>query len=202
MRVIFGIGNPGKKYFNTKHNIGFHILDKLAEKHKLEFKSANKDYYLTGSKLDASRFLLVKPVTYVNLSGLAAKDILGQTQTNIEELLVITDDLNLELGKIRIRKSGGDGGHNGINSIIYHLEDDKFPRLRFGIGNKFKKGEMADFVLSKFTDQELNSIQDDIDFAVELVEEFIIGGIQRSLNYFSKESSKRANKKLTEGAKE
>ncbi|MBI9073149.1 MAG: aminoacyl-tRNA hydrolase [Melioribacteraceae bacterium] len=202
MRIVFGIGNPGSKYNNTKHNIGFQILDKFAEKHELRFRAANKDYYITGSEFHASRFLLVKPVTYVNLSGLAAKDVLEKNDVPVGEFLVITDDLNLEPGKIRLRKSGGDGGHNGINSIIYHLEDDKFPRLRFGIGNEFEKGDMADFVLSKFNKEELNSIQDDIDFAVNLIEEFICGGIQKTLDYFSKESSKRANNKLTEGAKE
>lgn len=194
MRIIFGIGNPGKKYDETKHNIGFQILDQFAEKHKLEFRASNKDYYETGSELHASRFLLIKPVTYVNLSGLAAKDVLDKHDVRIEDFLVITDDLNLELGKIRLRKSGGDGGHNGINSIIYQLEDDKFPRLRFGIGNEFEKGNMANFVLSKFTEKELNLIEDDIDFAINLIEEFISGGIQKTLDYFSKESSKRTNK--------
>ena len=117
--MIFGIGNPGKKYENTKHNIGFQILDKLAEKHKLTFKAENKEYYSTGSIINASRFLLVKPVTYVNLSGVAAKEVIEKYNVPISEFLVITDDLNLELGKIRIRRSGGDGGHNGLHSIIF-----------------------------------------------------------------------------------
>lgn len=188
MRVIFGIGNPGKEYENTRHNIGFDLLDKLAEKHSLVFSPSKFDYYIAGSPNSATPFFLIKPTTYVNRSGLAALDFIENTNIDLENFLVIADDINLDLGKIRIRKSGGDGGHNGISSIIYHLNTDQFPRLRFGIGNHFAKGEMADYVLSKFDDEERTSLEPRIDFTVNLMDEFIKGDLDTMLNFFSKNS--------------
>lgn len=133
---------------------------------------------------------MIKPVTYVNLSGLAAVDFLAEYDVNIEDFLVVYDDLNLDPGKIRIRKSGGDGGHNGISSLIYHLQNDSFPRLRFGIGNNFNKGEMADFVLSSFDPEDSAQIDTQIDYSVELIEKFISGGLKSMLEYFSINSNK------------
>jgi PTH1 family peptidyl-tRNA hydrolase len=189
IKVIFGIGNPGKKYENTKHNIGFFILDKIAEKHKIKFKASKGEYEIAESTNHAFPFFLVKPVTYVNLSGIAALDIFERYSIDIDNFLVVVDDLNLELGKIRIRKSGSDGGHNGLKSIIYHLQTDQFPRLRFGIGNDFKEGEMANYVLSKFTEETSQKIIPRIDFCVELIESFIRKNIQSTLNLFSKRSN-------------
>lgn len=188
MRVILGIGNLGKEYENTRHNIGFDLLDKLAEKHSLVFSPSKFDYYIAGSPNGATPFFLIKPTTYVNRSGLAALDFIDHNNIDLENFLIIADDVNLDLGKIRIRKSGGDGGHNGIASIIYHLNSDQFPRLRFGIGNYFAKGEMADYVLSKFDDEEKTSLEPKIDFAVNLMDEFIRGGLVTMLNFFSKNS--------------
>ncbi len=186
VKVIFGIGNPGKKYENTKHNIGFSILDRIAEKHNIKFKASKSEYEIAESRNTAFPFFLVKPVTYVNLSGIAALDIFERYQIDISDFLVVVDDLNLELGKIRIRKSGSDGGHNGLKSIIYHLQSDQFPRLRFGIGNDFEDGEMANFVLSKFTKDTFQEIIPKIDFCIELIENFIQGNIQSALDLFSK----------------
>lgn len=194
MRAILGIGNPGKRYENTRHNVGFMILDYLAQKHKLRFEPANGDYYYAGSKLDASPFFLIKPTTYVNLSGNAAREFKEKHDLPISDLLVVTDDLNLENGKIRIRQSGGDGGHNGIHSVIYQLESDQFPRLRFGIGNNFEKGQMKDFVLAPYSREELENLENDFDFATELIESFITGGLNKMLNHFSRVSqTKKSN---------
>lgn len=190
MRVILGIGNPGEKYENTRHNIGFIILDKFAEKLNLVVDKKCQNYKYAGSKLNTSPFFLVKPTTYVNLSGLAAKEICNKFEIIPENMLIITDDLNLMSGKLRVRKSGGDGGHNGLKSLIYHLESNQFPRIRFGIGNNFKKGEMADFVLGRFDKNEMNDIKLSIEFTIELIENFIKGGTKKMLDYFSSNISK------------
>lgn len=193
MRIIFGIGNPGSKYNNTRHNIGFLILDRLAKKLNLEFQPSKYDFYYAGSASSTSPFFLVKPTTYVNLSGNAAIDIFENYNVDLQDFLVVTDDLNLELGKIRIRQSGGDGGHNGISSIIYKLGNDKFPRLRFGIGQEFEQTNKKNFVLSKFSDDELKSLENNFVFAENLIIEFIKNGLQGMLNYNSKHSNSLNN---------
>lgn len=193
MRAVLGIGNPGKKYQDTRHNIGFKILDNFAEKHKLFFKASKGEFYIAGSEFNASPFFLVKPITYVNNSGIAAKEILESLKLKLDDLLIVADDINLQLGKIRIRKSGGDGGHNGIASIIYHLESDQFPRLRFGLGSDFKKGAMADFVLDKFSNEDTKIINPALNSAIEIIEQFIEGGIDISLKHFSKVNQQSNN---------
>jgi len=198
LRAVLGIGNPGRKYENTRHNVGFMLLDKLAEKYKLSFKPSTGDYYYAGSENIASPFFLIKPTTYVNLSGIAAKQFLEKFNVDTSDLLVVTDDLNLENGRIRLRQSGGDGGHNGIHSIIYHLESDKFPRLRFGIGNDFENGAMKSYVLEEYSNKELELLKNDFEFAISLVENFIAGGLNRMLNHFSQiAQQKKSNSELT-----
>lgn len=190
MRVVLGIGNPGLKYNFTRHNIGFIILDRLAEKHNLNIDKKESNYRFAGSTTGASPFFLIKPTTYVNLSGAAANKILETLEIPVEEILVVTDDVHLPSGKIRVRKAGGDGGHNGLKSIIYHLESDNFPRLRFGIGNEFAEGELADYVLGKITESEFETIKPAINFSIELIEEFISGGTKQMLDFYSKNVAK------------
>ena len=186
MRCVIGLGNPGKKYAPTRHNIGFIILDKFAEKNKLSFHPSKNDYYFSEGTIVSSDFFLIKPTTYMNLSGIAVLDFLSENQIPLDDLLIVFDDINLPAGRIRLRKSGSDGGHNGIKSIIYHLQDDNFPRLRFGVGSDFTKGEMADYVLSKFSKEEFEIVYKQIDFTVELIEEFIKGGYKSMSDYFAK----------------
>ena len=190
MRIVLGIGNPGSKYSGTRHNIGFNIIDHLAAKWKLEFFPSKKDYYFTGGNINASRFILVKPSTYVNMSGIAAEQVIDEYEIKLEDLLIVCDDVNLELAKIRLRTSGGDGGHNGIESLIYNLESDQFPRLRFGIGSDFKNGLMSDFVLEKFSEDEIKLIEPQIKFTSEIIENFITGGTKQMLEYYSIQSNK------------
>ena len=196
MRVIFGIGNPGKKYLNTKHNIGFSILDHIAEKYNLQFKPSKKDYYITGSKINASQFFLIKPTTFVNLSGIAANQVFEDIELVIEDFLVLVDDVNLDVGKLRIRNSGGDGGHNGLYSINYQLQNDNYPRLRFGIGKDFEHGEMADYVLSGFDKSALPDLQKAIEDSGELVNSFITGGTKAMLENFSQLNNKLKSNKI------
>ncbi len=187
MRAVIGLGNPGKKYESTRHNIGFIILDELAAKYKITFKSSKKDYLFSEGSLLSSDFFLVKPTTYMNLSGIAVLDFISNYQIDIKDVLVIVDDVNLESGKIRLRQSGSDGGHNGLKSIIYYLENDNFPRLRFGVGNKFEKGKLAGYILDKFSKDEIKVINEGIDFSINLIFHFITGGYKSMLDYFSKQ---------------
>ncbi len=191
LKIVFGLGNPGMRYENTRHNIGFEILDRFALKHKLRFVEGKGDYYIAGSgKNFASSFFLVKPTTYVNASGIAAAQLFDLYEIKTEDFLVVVDDLNLEPGKIRVRQRGGDGGHNGLHSIIYTLETDAFPRLRFGIGAEFEKGEMADYVLSKFDDETKKIVNEKIDDAVELIESFLEKGYEGMVNLLSVKNQK------------
>lgn len=188
MRAVLGLGNPGVQYVDTRHNAGFIILDRFAEKYKFSFRPSKSNYFYVKGELNGSSYFLIKPTSYVNLSGTVALDFIDKHSLSPSELLVIVDDINLDLGKVRIRKSGGSGGHNGLESLIYHLETEEFPRIRFGIGNKFENGEQADYVLSKFTEEEYNIINPKIDFVVELIAQFIEGGTQKMLDYNSKKS--------------
>jgi len=196
LKIIVGIGNKGVKYKLTRHNVGFILLDKLANKYQIEFQKTGHEYDFTGSKLNASLFVLIKSNTYVNLSGIAVVKALYDFEASNDELLIISDDLNLPLGEIRLRKSGGDGGHNGLHSIIQSLGTNNFARLRFGIGNNFDNGEMADYVLSKFSNSELNQLENRFDYAISLIESFIEFGLNKTFEYYSK-SINKINSQLT-----
>lgn len=169
------------KYQRNRHNAGFLVLNYFAESHSLSFKPAKGDYYFCEGSIEGYRFFLIKPTTYVNGSGIAAKQFVESYEIEVKDLLVVCDDVNLETGKLRVRKSGGDGGHNGLASIIYHLNSDQFPRLRFGIGNDFEQGFLSDYVLSDFTENEQNILHESIKNASNLIKEFICGGIDAML---------------------
>jgi peptidyl-tRNA hydrolase, PTH1 family len=193
LRVIIGIGNPGKKYINTRHNVGFQILDNFAQKNNLNFTPAKGEFWKTESKLNTFRFLLVKPTTYVNNSGIAVKDLIENLNLDLDDILIVYDDLNLETGVIRIRNSGSDGGHNGIKSIIYNLETDKFARIRIGIGKPEIKIDLADYVLEKFLEEETKIIKEKFPLLDELLTVFIVEGYKKMLTHFSKNSNKNAS---------
>jgi peptidyl-tRNA hydrolase, PTH1 family len=186
VRLILGIGNPGSQYIGTRHNCGFLVLDLFAQKNSLSFKPSKNEYFYSDGKTADCGFSLIKPSTFVNNSGVAARQAIEEYNIPETDLLVIADDVNLETGKIRIRVNGTDGGHNGINSIIYQLNSDNFPRLRIGIGNNFSKGKMADYVLSPFNKDEFSIISDCFIDVVTLIEEFIKGGIKQMLDSNSK----------------
>jgi len=201
LKIILGIGNPGKRYELTKHNVGFIIMDRVARKYKLQFlHSKNNFLYAGNGDITVSPFILVKPTTYVNLSGIAVVELKEIYDFNPQdELLVVYDDLNLELGKIRIRKSGRDGGHNGINSLIFHLQTENFTRIRFGIGNNFEHGKMKDYVLNDFSNNELRELDKNFDLCADLIDVFINNGQKGLLDYNSKlNSSSNKTNLLTE----
>jgi len=185
VRVVLGIGNPGKRYENTRHNIGFLILNTFAAKKNLSFYPSRGDYYYSLTDTDGNPFILVKPSTYVNNSGIAVLQVIQEYNISPKDMLVIVDDINLTVGSVRVRASGGDGGHNGMRSIIYHLESKDFPRIRIGIGSSFSKGYMADYVLSKFHKDETEQVNSASETVLKLMEEFIAGGYKQMLDFYS-----------------
>ena len=184
MFVIVGLGNPGNRYEFTRHNIGFRIVDSIAVDNNVPFKSGKGDYYFSEYKYHGDRVILVKPVTFMNNTGMAIHQILKYFPVSIENLLIVYDDFNLPFGTLRFRKEGSDGGHNGLKSIIYHLHSNVFDRLRFGIGTEFKNS--VSFVLSKFKKDEEKEISALISAAKDGVENWISEGIESSMNKYNK----------------
>ena len=181
MRVIFGIGNPGIRYEYTRHNAGFLLLDYFAQKKSLSFTETTGEYFQAPGKIGDLEYALIKPVTYVNNSGIAARQVFDKYNLASEDFLVVCDDTNLKNNILRVRLSGGDGGHNGLSSIIYHLVTDQFPRIRIGIGSNPADEDLADYVLSEFSKSELEEIQITFNKGIQLIEEFVIGGSKKML---------------------
>ncbi len=185
MYLIVGLGNIGSKYRNTRHNVGFEIVDEIAGKFSLSWNSGKGDYFYTKGSYREKDFILLKPSTYMNNSGIAVSDALQWFQIDLSDLLVICDDYNLPLGKIRLRPKGSDGGHNGLSSIIYHLISEEFPRMRVGIGNSFERGEMSSFVLSKFSNDENEIMRETMKKSSDAALSFISDGIQKTMTLFN-----------------
>jgi len=181
VRVIFGIGNPGIRYEHTRHNAGFLLLDFFANRNSLVFKEAPGEYLEASAKIGDQDYSLIKPITFVNNCGIAARQVCDKYEVKPENFLVVCDDSNIENYELRVRLSGSDGGHNGLSSIIYHLITDEFPRIRIGIGRSSVAENLADYVLSKFSKNELEEYQSTFAKAVSLIEGFIIGGNKKML---------------------
>ena len=164
--LIVGLGNPGDEYAHTRHNIGFDVLDQLAGSQPWELA---RHGWITEIKHKGRTLLLLKPNTYMNLSGKALVYWMQQEKIKIENVLVIVDDLSLPLAKLRMRIKGSDGGHNGLKSIQASLNSDEYSRLKFGIGNDFPRGRQVEFVLGKWKPEELEPIQKGIDDAVRII---------------------------------
>ncbi len=183
MKCIVGLGNPGKKYAKTRHNIGFMFLDYLALNFKIPFVPGKGDYYVIETRLLGQDILFVKPVTYMNLSGEAVRQIVDNFSLEMDELLVVYDDFSLPFGRIRFRKKGSDGGHNGIKSIIYNMASEDIPRLRFGIGAGFENA--IDFVLDDFSPSEIKQLNQIFSVAQQGIEKWIIEGIDSAMNAYN-----------------
>jgi len=184
--IIAGLGNPGKKYEFTRHNAGFLCIDLFAEKHgfkidRLKFKSLTADV-----KLNGKRCLFMKPQTFMNLSGEAVRDAAAFYKIPPEKIIVIFDDISLEPGKMRIRRKGSDGGHNGIKNIIYHLQSNDIPRIKIGVGAKpHPDYDLADWVTSNFSKEELKKLRDTCDNACDAIEMMIDGKIDEAMGKFN-----------------
>ena len=189
MRLILGIGNPGNKYKYNRHNVGFIILDHLASLNSLSFTASQGDYYFARGSLSGNDYQLIKPTTYVNNSGIAASQVLVQNKLDVKDLLIIHDDVNLPHAEIRVRAKGGDGGHNGLSSVLWHLMSDEFARIRIGVGSDFEKGDMAEYVLTNFNDNEMKMLDEKFDTVNTLINEFITGGLNGLLDANSRLSN-------------
>ena len=181
--LIVGLGNPGAKYENTRHNIGFKVVERLAEKFDAKFdldKTAEK----TEFKHKGRSFILIKPTTFMNLSGKAVNYWMQKEKLNNENILVVVDELALPFGTIRLKGKGSDGGHNGLKDI-QQIIGSKYPRLRFGIGNEFHKGMQVNYVLGEWGSEELKSLDERIDKAAEAILSFGTIGLAHTMNEFN-----------------
>ena len=183
--LIVGLGNPRKKYAKNRHNVGFHCLDLLAERHGLTFDKSQQKAKLALGRISGRRAVLAKPQTFVNAAGEAAGAIARFYKVDPGDVLVIYDELDLPQGTIRLRPHGGSGGHNGIKSVIEHLGTEGFPRLRVGIGRPPGRMEPKDYVLQDFGDEEREFMQEVYQRAVEAVEAFIQVGVKEAMNRFN-----------------
>ena len=188
MKLIAGLGNPGSKYELTRHNIGFIILDFFAESLNISFNAGKGDWLEAKGKTGDEEVYLLKPLTYMNNSGVAILEFMEKTGADIKDILVIVDDFQLPLGTIRVRKGGSDGGHNGLSSIIYHLNSDEFPRMRAGIGRDevLKKEDFIDFVLGNFDKEEIEIIKKLMPEYIKCIRSFITDGLTITMNSFNK----------------
>lgn len=182
--LIAGLGNIGEKYKNTRHNIGFDVLDTIAKKEELTFLH-ERHAFKTEYKFKGRSFVLIKPTTYVNLSGKAISYWLQKEKIPMTNLFIIVDDLALPFGTIRIKNKGSSAGHNGIENIIQTLGHSNFNRLRFGIGNEFSRGNQVDYVLGQWTNDQQKQLPERIDKMIESVKSFGTIGIERTMNFFN-----------------
>lgn len=189
--LIAGLGNIGEEYAFTRHNIGFLVADALAKSLQKDESSAAKLFrndrlaMVNESKFKGKNLIIIKPTTYMNLSGKALNYWLQTEKIPLENLLVITDDLALPFGTLRLRKKGSDGGHNGLSDIITTLGTVDYARLRFGIGKEFSKGKQVDYVLGQWDEQEQKTLQELIDKCVSIAKSFVSIGIERTMTDFN-----------------
>jgi peptidyl-tRNA hydrolase, PTH1 family len=184
--LIFGLGNIGEKYQDTRHNIGFSVLNALAYEAKAEF-SIDRHAAVASMKYKGRVLKLIKPTTLMNLSGKAVTYWMIKEKVHPDNILVIVDDIALPLGELRMRKKGGDGGHNGLADINQRLGMSKYPRLRFGIGDRFVRGYQSGFVLGEWTKEEVDIINPKVDKAVEMIKGFVTIGIELTMTKFHKD---------------
>ena len=187
MYIIAGLGNPSREYKNTRHNIGFDVIDVLADKHNIDVTTIKHKALVGKGIIGGEKCILVKPQTYMNLSGESLIDVCQYYKIDIEtELIVIYDDIALDVGAIRVRKSGSAGGHNGMKSIIQHLSTEKFMRIRMGVGEKPKGYDLADYVLGHFTGAERELMDKGAIDAVNAVETILNGDVDKAMNTYNK----------------
>lgn len=187
MFIIVGLGNPTDEYAGTRHNVGFDVIDAIADKYNISVTERKFRAFCGKGIIAGQKVILVKPQTYMNLSGESVRSVLDFYKVDEEtELLIIYDDVSLDVGQLRIRKKGSAGGHNGIKSIIQHLGTQNFQRIKVGVGEKPKDYDLADYVLGHFTKAEKEMMQDGYKRAIEAVELILQGEIDAAMNEFNK----------------
>ncbi len=183
--LIVGLGNIGSEYENTRHNIGFMVVESYAKSEGVNFSSARYGS-IAQIKHKGRTLILLKPSTYMNLSGKAVQYWMVKENIPKENILVIVDDLDLEVGVLRLKSKGSGGSHNGLNHIIETLKTEEYPRLRFGIGKNFSIGRQVDYVLGEFTTEDWNTVKPKIEESIEIIKSFVTIGIERTMNFFNK----------------
>ena len=183
--LIVGLGNIGDEYVGTRHNIGFRTVDAFAKKQGVEW--ADKRYgAIAKTRVKNAELTLLKPSTYMNLSGQAVRYWVQQEKIPLENLLVIVDDLSLPVGKVRMRGNGSAGGHNGLKNIESCMMTQNYARFKFGIGNDFPKGTQVDFVLGQFSDEDNKIIDEKVEYVGEMIKSFCLQGLERTMNQYNK----------------
>lgn len=184
MFALFGLGNPGRRYIHTRHNIGYMIVDHFSAFSHIPFKAGKGDYYYRMIEKGNKRLICVKPTTFMNRSGLAVRQVCDYYKIEMENSLVICDDFNLPFGTLRFRQRGSDGGHNGLKSIIYQLQTENFSRLRFGIGTP--STDTVNFVLDKFSKTETTQLNELLPICSESIANWLEDGIEKTMSYYNR----------------
>ena len=185
MYIIVGLGNPEPEYSNTRHNMGFDTINKIAKKYNIEFsKTKFKGIYGTGT-IEGEKVILLKPQTFMNLSGKSIKEIIDFYKLNTNNLIIIYDDIDIEPGIIKLRKTGGPGTHNGMKSVIKEIGTEKFPRVRVGIGKPEHKGDLINYVIGKIPEEDRVILDKSTDLARDAVIEIIKNGMDKAMNLFN-----------------
>ena len=193
MYIIAGLGNPGKEYENTRHNIGFDVIDRLAEEENIAVMESKHKALIGKGYVAGQKVILAKPQTFMNLSGESIREIVDYYKVDdTAELIVISDDISLDEGQIRIRKKGSAGGHNGIKNIIANLGTDRFMRVKVGVGEKPKNWDLADYVLSPFTKDERPLVNLAIEHAAKAIEQMLNGDVDAAMNEYNRKSANPA----------
>lgn len=182
--LVFGLGNPGPEYRNTRHNIGFQVLDRLAEKGESRFET-ERYADLAELRTKGRQFLLLKPNTYMNRSGKAVHYWMQEEKVPLERIVVVTDDVALPFGKLRLRGKGGPGGHNGLTDIIEKVGSEAFPRLRFGIGFDYPKGKQVEYVLGEWSKEQEDVLPERLDRAGEMIRQIPFLGLKRTMSEYN-----------------
>jgi len=185
MKLIVGLGNPEARYDGTRHNVGFDVIDLMADKFKIGLDTVKHKGIYGKGKIEGQTVILLKPMTYMNLSGESVSQVAAYYKIAPEDIIVVYDDINLDVGRLRVRGKGSAGGHNGIKNIIAHLHTEDFPRVRVGIGKKHPKMDLADYVLSHFSDEEVKSMQEGYERASEAVALMVNDELERAMNDYN-----------------
>ena len=185
MYLIVGLGNPEEEYSKTRHNMGFNVINKLADEYKIEVKQKKFQALFGSGMIGKNKVILLKPQTYMNLSGQSVREVVDFYKISIDEILVIYDDMDIEPGKIKIRKKGSSGGHNGIKNIIQEIKTENFSRIRVGIGRTQLKGDDINYVIGAIPKEEISKLEDGIEKAEKAVIDLLNNGIDYAMNKYN-----------------
>ena len=185
MYLIVGLGNPEEEYARTRHNMGFDVINKISEKYEIKVNKSKFNSLYGSGTINGVKVILLKPQTYMNLSGNAIRDFMNFYKILSEDIIVIYDDLDIEPGIIKIRKKGGSGTHNGMKSVVNEIQTEDFPRIRIGIGNPEYKNDLLNFILTRIPDEEYKILEKSQENAVKAIEEIIKNGLDAAMNKYN-----------------